>query len=208
MADRGVISIDGTNLFFLDVVRGLKPEAERVLNAVEEVKPDILAMSIAKEEVAGLKEFAKEPFEVEMSRYEELYAKRLSKFGDVFLPPPCYLSGLEASQKKGIELIPIDMDDDSHSTAYCALVTGRELLIHSMRLNIIKMKFFNAKNPWDFAIQWDRRVNNLRGFRELEKEREIYMADELRKLSETRKRILAIIDVERAGNVRRILSNI
>lgn len=202
-----MIEIKEKNLYFLGVVRGLRQEADRVLRAADEVRPDILAMSISKEEVEGLKDYAREPYEVEMSRYEELYAERLSRFGDVYLPPPCYLAGLEAAEKNGIELIGIDMDDEAHTTAYCALVNGRELFVHSLRLKFLRMKSFKADNPWDFAIQWDRKVNNMRGLRELERERERYMAEELMRLSLTKKRIMAILDVERAAGVRKLIQD-
>ncbi|MEM4262588.1 MAG: hypothetical protein QXY98_02485 [Thermoplasmata archaeon] len=203
-----MIEVKGKNLYFLDVVRGLKQEAERVLRAVEMVRPEIIAMSISREEIEGLRDYVREPYEVEMSRYEQLYAERLSRFGDVYLPPPCYLAGLEVAEKIGIELVGIDMDDETHTTAYCALINGRELLIHSMRLKFLRLQSFKADNPWDFAIKWDRKVNNLRGFRGLERERERYMAEELRKLSLTEKRIMAILDVERAEGVRKLIQDI
>lgn len=206
-SERGLIEIRDRNLYFLGVVRGLKQEADRVLKAVDDIKPDILAMSISKEEIEGLRDYVREPYKVEMSRYEELYAERLSRFGDVYLPPPCYLAGLEAAEKNGIELIGIDMDDEAHTTAYCALINGRELLAHSMRLKLLQMKSFKTDNPWDFAIRWDKKVNNLRGFRELERERERYMAEELMRLSLTKKRIMAILDVERAEGIRKLIQN-
>lgn len=205
LSGRELIEIRDKNLFFLDVVRGLKQEAERVLRAVNEVQPDILALSISQAEVKALEDYVKIPYKVEMSRYEELYARLLSKFGDVYLPPPCYLAGLEAAEKNGLRLVGIDMDDEAYTTAYCAFINGRELFVHSMRLGFLKMRSFKADNPWDFAIQWDKRINNLRGFRQLEKEREKYMAEELRKLALTGKRIMAILDVERADGVRRLI---
>jgi hypothetical protein len=207
LLERGLVELRDWNIYFLDVVRGLKQEADRVFAAVEMVKPDILAMSISEEEIRGLKEYIKEPYEIEMSRYEELYAEHLARFGDVYLPPPCYLAGLEAAEKNGIELVGIDMDDETHTAAYCALVSGRDLLVHSLRLKLLKLRGFRADNPWDFAILWDKRVNNLRGFRELEREREKFMAAALEKLAASRKKIMALIDVERAGNVRRLMSN-
>lgn len=205
MKGNDVISIDGLNIHFIDVVRGLKSEAGRVFRAVDKVEPETIAMSISNGEIDGLRDYVKEPFEVEMSRYEELYASRLSKFGDVFLPPPCFLAGLEAAEKGQLELIGIDMDDETHSAAYCAHVSGRDLFLHSIRLNFIKMKNFKAGSPRDFAIKWDRAVNNLRGFRLLETERERFMTDELKGLLKSKKRILAIIDAERADNVRKFL---
>jgi hypothetical protein len=184
----------------------LKSEATRVKLAIQEVKPDLIAMSVSKEEIEGLRDYIKEPYEVEMSRYEELYAKNLSRFGDVFLPPPCFLAGLEEAENRRIELVGVDMDDETHTAAYCALVSGSELFRHTTRFNILRFKSFRAGTPAEFVKAWDRKVNNLRGFKELEKERGRFMAKELAKLvSLSTRGILAIIDIERAGEVRGIL---
>ena len=205
MASKEIVRIDSSNIAFLDVVRGLKSEADRVLNAFKSTTPDILAMSISNEEVKGLRDYAEDPYEVDMSRYEELYAKYLARFGDVFLPPPCFLAGLEAADRSATEIIGIDMDDETHTAAYCALVSGYDLFRHTTRFNFIKLRRFNAKTPAEFAVRWDRAVNGLRGFRELEREREEFMAKELNKILAKRKSCLAMIDVERAENVRRLL---
>jgi len=203
--DREVV-LNGSTIRFVDVVRGLKSEAEKVAKAFAEFKPELLAMSVSKEEIAGLRDYVKEPYEVEMSRYEELYAKNLAKFGDVFLPPPCFLAGLEEADKAGIEVVGIDMDDDTHTAAYCALVTGSELFRHTTRFNLLKLRGFKAETPEQFAKEWDKRVNNLRGFRELEAEREKFMGKELDRLSTGQKaRIVAIVDAERAEGVRKAL---
>jgi len=205
MASEEIIRMDGCSIVFLDVVRGLKSEADRVFDAFKSTAPDILAMSISNEEVRGLRDYAEDPFEVDMSRYEELYAKHLARFGDVFLPPPCFLAGLEAADRSGTDIIGIDMDDETHTAAYCALVSGYDLFRHTTRFNFIRLRRFNAKTPAEFAVLWDRAVNSLGGFRELEREREEFMAKELNKILAKRKSCLALIDVERAENVRRLL---
>jgi hypothetical protein len=206
MEEQGAITVKMSKIYFIDVVRGLKSEADRVKLAIQEIKPDLIAMSVSKEEIEGLRDYIKEPYEVEMSRYEELYAKNLSRFGDVFLPPPCFLAGLEEAENRRLELIGVDMDDETHTAAYCALVSGSELFRHTTRFNLFKLKSFRADTPVDFVKVWDRKVNNLRGFRELEKERERFMAKELDRIAggEDRK-ILAIIDIERSEGVRRRL---
>jgi len=201
-----MVTIKGSNIYFVDVVRGLKSEANRVKLAIQEVKPDIIAMSVSKEEIEGLRDYIKEPYEVEMSRYEELYAKNLAMFGDVFLPPPCFLAGIEAAENDHLELVGIDMDDETHSAAYCALVSGSELFRHTTRFNFLRLRSFRAGTPSEFVRTWDRKVNNLRGFKELEKEREKFMAEELRRLSEEPGiKILSIVDIERAEGVRALL---
>jgi len=207
MDDDKTVVLNGSTIRFVDVVRGLKSEAEKVARAFAEFKPDLLAMSISKEEIAGLRDYIKEPYEVEMSRYEELYAERLSKFGDVFLPPPCFLAGLEEADKAGVEIIGIDMDDDTHSAAYCSFVSGSDLFRHTTRFNILKARRFAAKTPEEFVVLWDRIVNNLKGFRELERERERFMTMELIEIARRNdEKMLAIIDLERAEGVRRELS--
>jgi len=160
-------------------------------------------MSVSKEEIDGLRDYIKEPYEVEMSRYEELYSQKLSRFGDVFLPPPCFLAGLEEAENRRIELVGVDMDDETHTTAYCALVSGSELFRHTTRFNLMKLKSFRADTPADFVRVWDRKVNNLHGFRELEKERERFMAKELIRLAaHPGGMMLAIVDAERAEGLR------
>ena len=202
MEELGAITVKGSKIYFVDVVRGLKSEANRVKLAIQEVKPDIIAMSVSKEEIAGLKDYVKDPYKVEMSRYEELYAKNLARFGDVFLPPPCFLAGIEAAEENHLELVGIDMDDETHTTAYCALVSGSELFRHTTRFNLMRLRGFRAKTPAEFVKVWDRKVNNLHGFRELELERERFMARELVRLaSKSKKGILTMIDVERAEGV-------
>lgn len=209
MEDEKAFVVNGATIHFVDVVRGLKSEAGKVVDAFARVKPELLAMSVSKEEIEGLRSFAKEPFMVEMSRYEELYAKNLARFGDVFLPPPCFLAGLEEASRAGIEIVGIDMDDETHSAAYCSLVSGSDLFRHTTRFNILKLRSFKAKTPAEFVKEWDRRVNNLRGFRELEGERERFMAKELNRIAEgDGRRILTIIDLERSEGVRRSLRSL
>jgi hypothetical protein len=205
MEERDAITVKGSRIYFVDVVRGLKSEAARVKLAIQEVKPDLIAMSVSKEEIEGLRDYIKEPYEVEMSRYEELYAKNLSRFGDVFLPPPCFLAGLEEAENRRIELVGVDMDDETHTAAYCALVSGSELFRHTTRFNLLKLRSFRANSPAEFVKAWDRRVNNLRGFRELEREREQFIAKQLYRIGENKKTILSIIDLERTEGVRKAL---
>jgi len=207
METGNTITVNGSSIYFVDVVRGLKSEATRVKSAIEEVKPDVIAMSVSREEIDGLRDYIKEPYEVEMSRYEELYAKNLSRFGDVFLPPPCFLAGLEEADNRKLELVGVDMDDEAHTAAYCALVSGSELFRHTTRFNLMKLKNFRARTPTEFVKIWDRKVNNLRGFRELEKEREQFMAKELARIGAgSRSKILAIVDVERSDGIKALLN--
>lgn len=82
------LKVDGCTIHVLSVIKGLKSETEKVRKAFEETKPDVVAISLSREEVEGLKNIP-DDYEPELSRYEEIYAEGLSRFGEVAAPPPC-----------------------------------------------------------------------------------------------------------------------
>ena len=56
MGDDREIVLNGSTIRFVGVVRGLKSEAEKVTKAFAEFKPELLAMSVSVEEIAGLRD--------------------------------------------------------------------------------------------------------------------------------------------------------
>ena len=70
------IKIEETVVTVLPTVKGLVSDSERVINAIESISPDVIAISISKEELAGLKEM--EPTdEIELNDIEIVYAAML-----------------------------------------------------------------------------------------------------------------------------------
>jgi hypothetical protein len=65
----------------------------------------------------------------------------------------------------------------------------------------VKRKKFDGTSPESLAIDWDRRVNKAKGFRELEAQRERHMAQALVKMCAHYRIILALVDCERAEGV-------
>lgn len=181
-------------------MKGLVSEEESVSAAFAEFGPDAIAVSISREELEGLRR--KEDYDkYEPSSLEIAYAENLETFGEVRLPPPCYVRALDLSEERGVPIVPIDMDEETYSDTFCELVGGMDLLRESMFARRAERRRFDLTSPRSFVIDWDRRVNRAKGFRGLEALREGHMAQELRKASKAHRRILAIVELERAEGV-------
>ncbi len=198
------LKVDGCNVHVLGVIKGLKSETEKVRKAFEESKPDRVAISLSKEEVEGLKNIP-DDYEPELSRYEQIYAEGLGRFGEVAAPPPCYVATLEIAEHEGIPLIPVDLDEQAYTDLYCAVVPGTSLFRHSTRTWLLKRRAFSDDGPEQFVIAWDKAVNNIEGFKLIEIKRAEAMAKGIKKACQESRSVLAVIELERASDVLGIL---
>jgi hypothetical protein len=198
------LKVDGCTVHILGVIKGLKSETEKVRKAFEESKPDKVAISLSKEEVEGLKNIP-DDYEPELSRYEQIYAEGLGRFGEVAVPPPCYVAALELAEHEGIPLIPVDLDEQTYTDLYCAVIPGTSLFRHSTRTWLLKRRAFSDDGAEQFVIAWDKAVNNMEGFRLIENKRAEAMAKGIRKACQRSQSVLAVIELERASDVLGIL---
>lgn len=199
-----VIEAGGCRIHVLPVIKGLTSEADRVKEAFDAIKPDKIVISLSKEEVEGLRTMPKD-YVPELSRYEEIYATGLGRFGEVAAPPPCYVAAVELAEHVGLPLIPVDLDESSYTELYCAAVSGSALFRHSTRTWLLKLRRFSARTPEEFVLAWDKTVNGLQAFRTIEARRVEAMADGVFYAAKTSKNLLAIIELERADEVMDLL---
>jgi hypothetical protein len=195
---------NGCTISVLGVIKGLKAEVGRVQSAFDLTRPDVVAVSLSKEELEGLRNLP-DDYTPELSRYEQIYAEGLSRFGEVAAPPPCYVATLELADHRGIKLVPVDLDEQSYSELYCVAVPGTTLFRHSTRTWILKRRRFSDESPEEFVLNWDKTVNNLEGFRTIEKKRAETMAKGILAACEGSSDVLAVIELERAGEVRDLI---
>lgn len=194
------VKLDGSVVEILPVVKGLESEADSVSKAFLEVKPDAVAVSISAGELEGLRK--KEDYDkYEPSELEIVYAENLATFGKVVLPPPCFVKVLELCDNDRVPIIAIDMDEENFSDTFCDSVGGIDLLRESFFAKKAWKKKFDLSSPQSFVVDWDRRVNRAKGFRELERAREEHMAEALTNATRTYRKILAIVDYERTEGV-------
>lgn len=199
------IELNGSKVWVLPTIKGLVSEAEKVRKFVTDLSPSVIGISISKEELEGLREYKGE--EIELSELEEAYRAGLEEFGEVQLPPPCYLEALKVSDELGIPLIPIDMNEDMFSDRYCELIGGVELMKESFFTRRLLRKKFDLDSAEAFVLDYDAKVNGGRGIRTLNEEREEHMAKAIADLAGSRSNVLVIIELERAAGTVRPLAN-
>lgn len=198
--------VGGCTVHVLPVIKGLVSEADMVRGAFEQVRPEKAAVSLSKEDVLGLRNMP-DDFEPELSRYDEIYAEGLGRFGEVAAPPPCYVATVELADHLGIPLLPIDLDEDCFSELYCAAVSGPALFRHSTRTWLLRRRRFDARTPEEYVRKWDHAVNNMEGMRLIERKRAERMSEALAEAATGCARLLAVIELERADDVLRMLSD-
>jgi len=198
------VRLGGCTVHVLSVIKGLKSETDNVRKAFEEARPDKVAISLSKEELEGLRNIP-EDFEPDLSRYEEIYAEGLSRFGDVAAPPPCYVAALEMAEHMNVPLFPVDLDERTFTELYCAAIPGTTLFRHSTRTWLLKRRRFSDEGPEEFVLAWDRAVNGTGGFRTIETKRAEAMAKGIKEACADSGTVLAIIELERAAEVSELL---
>jgi hypothetical protein len=198
------IPIGDSSVCILPVIKGLTSEISTVQDAFASVDPDAVAVSLSKEEVDGLRSLPAD-FEPELSRYDEIYIHGLARFGEVAAPPPCYVAAVEIADSERLPVLPIDIDEASYTELYCASVSGTTLFRNSTRTWHLRKRSFHADTPEEYVLKVDKAFNNMRGFRNIERQRAEWMARETVKAAKSFKRILSVIEFERAGDVAGLL---
>ena len=196
----------GCAIHILPVIRGLKSEIRLVMDAFDSVGPDAVAVSLSSEEVEGIRNLPVD-YEPELSRYDEIYIRGLSRFGEVAAPPPCYVAAIETADSHDVPVIPIDIDEESYTELYCASISGTALFRNSTRTWYLNKRQFAADTPEEYVLKVDRAFNNMRGFRRIEEERETWMSKKLLRESANRKRLLAVVEYEREPAVSRLVKS-
>jgi hypothetical protein len=188
----------------IGVLKGLVKEEDKVDKAFADYKPDAIAISASKEELAALR--AKETHsDYELSALEEIYKIYMERFGEVRLPTPAYLRAIELADETHLPLIPIDLNDEEFTDLYCKRIRGWDMVRESFYTRSIKRRRYRISSAEEFAQDWDRKVNRAKGFRQLERDREEHMAQTLRNMSSKYHRILAFVEYERSAGAERYL---
>jgi pheromone shutdown protein TraB len=206
--DSALVQSHGRDFHILGTVTGLVSEAHRVAAVFQDLAPDCLAVGIPANELTGLRTFmvdgpdAQEPEEEDV---EEGYSVALSRFGDVGVPPPDLMEAVRLAVDGGLDVFPLDLDDETYADAFTQEVSGIQLIRYSLKLRRLARKPPKATSAGEFALKWDGDVRRLKGFARLELRRERKMAESLRAIPADYTRILAVIELPRLAGVSTIL---
>lgn len=203
-----MIRMNSGDIYIFPTVKGLTSEKKEVEKYIRKIMPDVVALPISPEDMEGLLKFVSgEEIDISLSHYEIIYAKKLSKYGDVAAPPPSYTSACITCQELGIKIVAIDMNDEEFAEEFCERVDVIQLYRQSIRWRFLKYKSFKADSPEKFVLLWDKEANKLKGYRDVETAREKYMGKKLIELNKKYRKIFAIVDYERCDGVITLLKN-
>ena len=161
-------------------VKGLISHGDDLKSVLNTMNPEIILVTIAPSEVEGLREFLKDPFEMNLSDYEIIYGIRLRKYGEVMTPPPIYIEVINYSEKSGSRVIGIDMDDETYNSAYTQNIRSFDLLRDSMRKKRVLNADYHDTNEYEFAEAWAEKQKAIRGRKKLEQMRIDFIAGKVK----------------------------
>ena len=184
----------------LPVVNGLVSEAERVRQEFSEHESYGAALSIEGIQCLKNRRNIQDVFDV--SELDMVYAKHMERFGEVEIPSPAMYTFIDLVVETGNLCIPLDMNDSEYTELYCDNVGALEFIKeHSVAKKGMR-RILDGSTPERLAKQWDDFVNsNIRSYGTLAEKREEHIANEIKDVSNYRRSLLAIIEVERVEGV-------
>jgi len=192
------VTIGDTQIRVLSTVKGLVSEAEIVEFEIESFKPDLVALSIGPEEIKGTREWDGQPYD--MSGWDEIYGLSLRKVvGDdgVRLPPPSFSKAIEVSDSKNLEVIGIDMDEESFTESYTSNVSTWQLYKRGRLEKTMAKRGIEGTTPQDIVINMENSIREITGFAKLEDDRVQAMTENI-KSNLDKSKILVIVELSNA----------
>ena len=110
-------------------------------------------------------------------------------------------SAIKISDSKEIDVIGIDMDEVSFTEAYTKNISTWQLFKRGRLESSMTKSGIEGETPEEIALNMESSIRQLSGFASLERERVKTMAENLRIHSETRKKILSIIEVSNVSEL-------
>ena len=193
------VTIGDTQIRFLSTVKGLVSEAEIVEAEIESFKPDLVALSIGPEEIKGTREWDGQPYD--MSGWDEIYGLSLRKVvGEtgVRLPPPSFSKAIEVSDSKNLEVIGIDMDEESFTESYTSNVSTWQLYKRGRLEKKMAKRGIEGDTAQDIVVNMENSIREIAGFAKLEDDRVRAMTNNI-KSNLDKSKILVIVELSNAA---------
>ena len=195
------VTIGDTQIRFLSTVKGLVSEAEIVEAEIESFKPDLVALSIGPEEIKGTREWDGQPYD--MSGWDEIYGLSLRKVvGEtgVRLPPPSFSKAIEVSDSKNLEVIGIDMDEESFTESYTSNISTWQLYKRGRLEKKMAKRGIEGDTAQDIVVNMENSIREIAGFAKLEDDRVRAMTNNI-KSNLGKSKILVIVELSNTDSL-------
>lgn len=203
------LRVAGHDVLVLGTIAGFVPDAERVRQAYDAFRPQVLALGVPPEDLPGLDALAaagEKPELPELDEATERLLGLLAPFGATRIPSPDLEAAHALARADAVPIVALDLDDDAHA----ALFTTNVKFLHVLQSNATKSRLMRkppkgpAGDAYAVAAAWDASWNRPKGLRAVEDEREAHMARRLREEA-AKGTVLAVVpSVRLAGIVRHL----
>ena len=203
--DSQEIIFGDTQIRILSTIKGLVSESKTVESEIESFEPDLVVLSLGPDEIDGTRKWDGQPYD--MSGWDEIYGLSLRKVvGDdgIKLPPPSFSKAIEVSDLKGINVIGIDMDEESFTKSYTSNVSTWQLYKRGRLEKYMVKNGIKGETPEEIVNNMESSIREIQGFAKLEEDRVQAMAENI-KLNLDKNKILAIIELPNVDSLIRVL---
>jgi len=199
-----ILDASGSRVVVLAVVNGLLAETERVRNAFDRHRPEAVGVAVNAAELEGLRRWnAGEKQEIEMSEFDMLYMKELSRFGEVLLPSPALLYSVALADTVSIPIYPLDMESESYSELYLRFISPTSLFFSSLFRRRKRKEIGGTLE--EVVLELDRLAQRPSGMKLLDRERERHVASVIARSASEGRNMLAVVEFERSEGIVREL---
>lgn len=200
------IKIEGQfTLEIVGIVKGLKKYGEIVEEEIINGNFKQILVSITEEEVGGLRDFLKHPYEIEMDDIEIIYEYHMRNFGETSIPPEAFIKAIECADNNNLIIRGIDIPTGQYEDLFVENVSIFDIISLSLKKKRLIRRRWNLSDPESFSNEWDKYVNR-RGYLKMEREREKYMAEAI--VKNLNIDTIVIMDIERLKGVTSLLKNL
>ncbi len=199
------VTVGHTQIRILSTIKGLVSESEIVENEMKSFEPDLVTLSVGPEEIDGTRKWDGQPYD--MSGWDEIYGLSLRKVvgeDGVRLPPPSFSTAIKVSDSKKIEVIGIDMDEESFTNSYTSNVSTWQLYKRGRLETRMVKNGIDGNTPEEIVTNMENSIREIDGFAKLEDDRVGAMCENLKSNLDKRK-ILAIIELSSVDSLLKLL---
>jgi hypothetical protein len=196
-------------LLLVGVVRGLPSEVPLLRAALESFAPERLGVGLSSDEARGLTDqFAgteTEPI-VPLAPTEEAEIRGLTRYGEVQVPHPGFLSAIEWGRRTGVPVEPLDTSDEGYATMFTDHISYLELVRRTLRERRLTKEPPEAANADEYVLAWDRTIGRGRESEGFARARDQALSEAAARLGAGRQRIAVVVDRERFDRVGGLIS--
>jgi len=199
------IKIGNTDIRILPTVKGLVSESEIVEKEIASFNPSLIVIGLSEGEIDGIRNWDGQPYD--LSGWDEIYGLSLRKLlGDnsVRLPPPSFTRAIEIADSENIEILGLDMDEETYTDEYTKNISTWQLFKRGRLEKSMVKSGIEGNTPEEITMNMENSIRQLSGFDKLEKLRVEHMVSNLREKLNHGK-ILAIIEISNVESMVHLL---